>query len=571
MSRPGRRAPLSIVIAALAALALPVAAHAANYTIQTGGGACSADLVCGSFSDAADVAANGDTFAVKAGNYTGGDTFSVAVTFNGEPGATLNGTLTFTNTAGLTTLKAVNVVQTGNAPAIVASGSGGVAISDLLAGSALSNGVEFTAPLLGTNTNNTITRSNIISAGNAMSAVRVLANAGGTASVSLFSSFAAGGLRGIGVFSSGGTASATARHVTATGGANGTYLDAALTGSATITVRDSIDLSPGNNPALGGMETPDIDAATLQTGDRNVLFADPSRGNYRLRPGSPALGAGGAPTGGESTTDIDGQDRSAAPTDLGADEYVNTAPKAVIAASTKTPRDGQAITLDGSGSTDQPGGGIASYKWDFGDGTTLTTATAAVVHTYKGEGAVKPKLTVVDGEGASSTPVTVDLTVLDGGAPAVVISKPKNKQRFKQFTTKTKTVTKNGVKKKVKTRKRTQIKFAGTATDKSGVARVLLTVEKTANAKKTTVAQGRATSKKCRWLDPKKGLKRKSCDTPITILVKLKDDGSWAYNVRKSIHLSKGSYRAIVYGFDKTGFFGNAAAKADRNIKFTIR
>ncbi|MDX6691314.1 MAG: hypothetical protein QOG15_2771 [Solirubrobacteraceae bacterium] len=80
------------------------------------------------------------------------------------------------------------------------------------------------------------------------------------------------------------------------------------------------------------------------------------------------------------------------------------------------------------------------------------------------------------------------------------------------------------------------------------------------------------TKNTCRWLDPEKGLKLRSCSKPALIVVKLASNGaSWSYNVRTSIKLPKGSYRATVYGLDKAGNLGNTAAKAKRIVTFRIR
>src|SRR3954451_18217212 len=58
------------------------------------------------------------------------------------------------------------------------------------------------------------------------------------------------------------------------------------------------------------------------------------------------------------------------------------------------------VNVDASASAD-PDGAIASYAWDFGDGTTATGVTAA--HTYATAGTFPITLTVTDDEGATST------------------------------------------------------------------------------------------------------------------------------------------------------------------------
>ena len=59
------------------------------------------------------------------------------------------------------------------------------------------------------------------------------------------------------------------------------------------------------------------------------------------------------------------------------------------------------VTFDGSASYDSDGGEIASYTWDFGDGTTGDGMQPT--HTYTMEGAYTVSLTVVDNDGNSST------------------------------------------------------------------------------------------------------------------------------------------------------------------------
>jgi hypothetical protein len=78
------------------------------------------------------------------------------------------------------------------------------------------------------------------------------------------------------------------------------------------------------------------------------------------------------------------------------------------------------VTFQATGSRD-PDGSIASYQWDFGDGTSGTGPEPT--HTYASGGRYFPRLTVTDGDGASSTlvdEILVDLpaapTVHTGGA-----------------------------------------------------------------------------------------------------------------------------------------------------------
>jgi len=63
-----------------------------------------------------------------------------------------------------------------------------------------------------------------------------------------------------------------------------------------------------------------------------------------------------------------------------------------------------------------PDGYIASWLWDFGDGTASTTQNP--VHTYAVEGTYTVSLTVTDNEGASSTKTVM---VLVGTAPEIYV------------------------------------------------------------------------------------------------------------------------------------------------------
>ncbi len=76
----------------------------------------------------------------------------------------------------------------------------------------------------------------------------------------------------------------------------------------------------------------------------------------------------------------------------------NQSPTAVISKS----QVGQTVSFNGTGSTD-PDGSIASYAWEFGDGTTGTGGT--VDHTYS-NGNYTAKLTVTDNQGAKNTATT---------------------------------------------------------------------------------------------------------------------------------------------------------------------
>jgi PKD domain/FG-GAP-like repeat len=95
-----------------------------------------------------------------------------------------------------------------------------------------------------------------------------------------------------------------------------------------------------------------------------------------------------------------------------------TPPTAVAGANPTSVAIGQTVTFSSTGSTD-PDGTITSFAWDFGDGSSATTATAT--HAYATAGTFQAKLTVTDNSGATGT-ASVTITVADNTAPTVSIS-----------------------------------------------------------------------------------------------------------------------------------------------------
>ncbi|MGH2898926.1 MAG: hypothetical protein ACRDMZ_09655, partial [Solirubrobacteraceae bacterium] len=161
--------------------------------------------------------------------------------------------------------------------------------------------------------------------------------------------------------------------------------------------------------------------------------------------------------------------------------------------------------------------------------------------------------------------------------------KPKNNAKLRVFTTKTRTVTNKKTKKKTKkkTRTRTKIVFGGLSKDDSGVASIILTLEKfkttskKSKSKKSTSTSAKAsaaTTAKCYWYNPKKGVVRRSCLRPAFITAALKKDsktGEWSYTVKRN--LSKGKYRLTAVGVDKAGSVGNSGGSKLGVIRFTLR
>ncbi|MFB6285517.1 MAG: PKD domain-containing protein [Candidatus Bipolaricaulia bacterium] len=89
----------------------------------------------------------------------------------------------------------------------------------------------------------------------------------------------------------------------------------------------------------------------------------------------------------------------------------NERPQATFSVDVEQPQAGQAITFDGTGSSD-PDGQIQNYRWTLGDGTVMEGANqATITHTYQEPGTYQVTLVVTDNEGATSQPRTVSLNV----------------------------------------------------------------------------------------------------------------------------------------------------------------
>ena len=82
---------------------------------------------------------------------------------------------------------------------------------------------------------------------------------------------------------------------------------------------------------------------------------------------------------------------------------------------------GQAAGFDASASSD-PDGTVASYHWDFGDGSSQTTKSPTTTHTYATAGARMVTLTVTDDAGCSTAQTFTGQTVSCNGSPAARVS-----------------------------------------------------------------------------------------------------------------------------------------------------
>lgn len=99
-------------------------------------------------------------------------------------------------------------------------------------------------------------------------------------------------------------------------------------------------------------------------------------------------------------------------------------PSAAFDVTTASPTSGSAVAFDGTGSGETDGS-IASYTWDFGDGTTTSGPSAATTHTYASAGIYTVKLTVADpGEHTATVSHTVTVHGLPSAAFVVSTSSP---------------------------------------------------------------------------------------------------------------------------------------------------
>ena len=108
-----------------------------------------------------------------------------------------------------------------------------------------------------------------------------------------------------------------------------------------------------------------------------------------------------------------------------------TPPAAVIKTTPETPSGDPPLTVafDASGSTDDRG--IASYGWNFGDGSTGTGI--AITHTYENAGVFVATLTVTDFFGNEGIAIEI-VTVGGGEVGAVIVTTPSPAEGFTPFT-----------------------------------------------------------------------------------------------------------------------------------------
>lgn len=109
-----------------------------------------------------------------------------------------------------------------------------------------------------------------------------------------------------------------------------------------------------------------------------------------------------------------------APITVGTNPFgVAVAPDQSPKASLSAPGKGLTATLEGGGSSDSDGQ-IASYDWNFGDGSSAQTTTPTIQHSYRNVGEFTATLTVSDGEGCTGFTFTGQTASCNGPSTASI-------------------------------------------------------------------------------------------------------------------------------------------------------
>jgi parallel beta-helix repeat protein len=169
------------------------------------------------------------------------------------------------------------------------------------------------------------------------------------------------------------------------------------------------------------------------------LWANPAGADFHLTAGSPAIDSADSGVAGQPTIDADGNPRVDDPStpdtgagvrtfdDRGAYEFqppaIDAPPVAALTVTVPSPLN---VSADASASTDGDATPIASYTFDFGDGSVLAPQAAPTAdHTYANGGIYTVTVTVTDTAGLSSTATqTVDAGPADAPPVASVSVTP---------------------------------------------------------------------------------------------------------------------------------------------------
>jgi parallel beta-helix repeat protein len=190
---------------------------------------------------------------------------------------------------------------------------------------------------------------------------------------------------------------------------------------------------PGTYYVWGTTNYPSLSAFASATGqERHGIQADPrwaspDTGNFQLTAGSPAIDSADSSVSGEQATDMLGtgryDDPAVANTGLGPRSYddrgayeapsgtTDASPSAALTVSPASGTSPLSVTADASASTDGDASPIATYAFNFGDGTnTGPQASASASHTYSTPGTYTLAVSVTDTAGLVTT-TTKQVTV----------------------------------------------------------------------------------------------------------------------------------------------------------------
>jgi hypothetical protein len=382
-----------------------------------------------------------------------------------------------TPTSGTTTISRSLVVNatggTGHtSPAVAGGPSNSFAIADSLI---VSGAGEGPALRFAGGSANTLVRSSVAAIEPGSDAVQAQSTTTGAKHLAIDSAVLSGGASAVSLRAT----TENSLLVLNTGDLGITAVHATIAGAAAAVTTQATSIgigSPGaiavsaDRSILRGTVAGSVSVTSSDTSTADV-FVSAAAKNFHLRADAPVIDQGGPAGDGESDRDVDGQPRVAgAASDLGADEFVNRAPTARLAtpATVRTPA---AVAFDASSSADPEagaGGGIASFHFDFGDGTSADAPSPGVAHAYARPGTYAARITVTDAQGLAGAPSDpVQVQVLDGIAPTVQIISPRAGKKL---------------------RRRGPIRFTGSAADETGVAAVRLTLRRIGTKKATNLS-----------------------------------------------------------------------------------
>lgn len=520
----------ALVTILLALLAVPAAASATTYTV---GPSQQYPTIGAALAKATD----GDTIHVVPGVYAEQPlTVARAVRIEGEAGTVVTNDASadptkplFTVTSNGASLATLTVADT--AGTAIAGQGADLAISDALILS--TSGPGPAVRLTGSGTTS-IARASIAAIDPAADAVQVAPSGTAALTLALDSSILSGGTKAASLrvtransLPTGiASVTVTAVHATIAGAATAIAADSsgmfplAPAGSIAVSADRSIIRGSQTSADCAKCLNPNTAAITVTKSDTSTadVFVNAAAKNFHLRADAGAvIDQAGPALSGESDRDIDGQPRVAgAASDLGADEFVNQAPTARLAAPAAVRTPG-ATSFDASASTDPEagaGGGVASYHFDFGDGTSADSATPVVSHAYARPGTYTATVTVSDAQGlASAASSPVQAQVVDGIAPSVRVISPRNARKL---------------------RRRAIVRITGSAGDDTAVAAVGLTLRRPGSAR------------------------------AAKIVVRVQQ-GIWSYRLPGRLKRKRGRYTVTAYAVDQAGNLSSPA-----RVRFTL-